>query len=60
MSSLLVKNGTLVLKQETVRADVLAKDGKITRIAKNITSDADQVIDAHNKFVLPGIVDAHA
>ncbi len=60
MSSLLIKNGTLVLKERTGKGDVLAKNGRIATIAKNIAAGADQVIDAHGMFVLPGIVDAHA
>jgi allantoinase len=60
MPSLLIKNGTLILEDKTAHADVLIEDGKITKIAKNITTTADEVIDAREKFVLPGVVDAHA
>ena len=60
MSSLLIKNGTLILEDKTTHADVLIEDGKITKIAKNITTTADEVIDAQERFVLPGVVDAHA
>jgi allantoinase len=60
MSSLLIKNGTLILEDKTTHADALIEDGKITKIAKNITATADEVIDAQGSFVLPGVVDAHA
>ena len=60
MSSLLIKNGTVVLEDKTTQADILTEDGKITRIAKRVTATADQVVDAQGKFVLPGVVDAHA
>lgn len=60
MSSLLVKNGTLVLEDKTTRADVLTQNGKITKIAKKTATTADQVVDAEGKFVLPGVVDVHA
>jgi len=60
MSSLLIKNGTLILEDKTIRADALIEDGKITKIAKNITATTDEVVDAQGRFVLPGVVDAHA
>jgi allantoinase len=60
MSSLLIRNGTLVLKDKTLRADVLSEDGRIMRIAKKISAKADEVVDAQRRFVLPGVVDVHA
>jgi len=60
MSSLLIKNGTLILEDKTTHADALIEDGKITKIAKNITATTDEVVDAQGRFVLPGIVDGHA
>jgi len=60
MSSLLIKNGTVVLEERTVQADILAEDGKVTKIAKKIAARTDQVLDAQGKFVLPGVVDVHA
>jgi len=60
MLSLLIKNGTLILEDKTTHADVLIEEGKITKIARNITATADEVIDAQERFVLPGVVDAHA
>ena len=60
MSSLLIKNGTLVLEDKTIHADVLIEYGKITKFAKNITATTDEVVDAQGRFVLPGVVDGHA
>lgn len=60
MSSLLIRKGTVVLKDKTTRADILTEDGKITRIAKRISARTDEVLDARGKFVLPGVVDVHA
>jgi len=59
MPLLLIKDGTLILEDKTAHADVLVEEGKITKIAKNIATTADEVIDAQEKFVLPGIIDAH-
>jgi dihydroorotase len=39
--------------------DILVCDGKIERIAKNISNTADTIIEAKDKIVLPGIVDMH-
>jgi allantoinase len=60
VASLLIRNGTVVLEDKTLRADVLSDEGKITRIAKKIDARTDHAIDANGKFVLPGVVDVHA
>jgi cytosine/adenosine deaminase-related metal-dependent hydrolase len=39
--------------------DVLIKDNKIIKIAKNIKINANKVIDATNKYVLPGFINCH-
>lgn len=56
----LIKNGTLVTALETVRADLLIEDGKITRIGNGIvTGPGCEIIDASGLFALPGGVDVH-
>ena len=40
-------------------ADVLIEDGKIAKVAGNIKSVADEVIDAEGKIVCPGFIDMH-
>ena len=40
-------------------ADVLVENEKVVAIEKNITADADKVIDAEGKFVMPGFIDLH-
>lgn len=55
----LIKNGTLVTADAEFPADILAADGKIQAIGRNLGTDADQVIDAQGKYVLPGGVDQH-
>ena len=58
---LLIKNGTLVLKEREVKADLLIAGSKILKIATKITcsDNACNVIDASGKHVLPGIIDLH-
>ena len=46
--------------QGLVRADVGIKDGRISVLGKGLASgDAEEVVDATGKLVLPGAVDAH-
>jgi len=56
-----VVNGTAVLPGHgTIPADIGIKDGRIAAVGEAIpASDADEVIDAGGKLVLPGAVDAH-
>lgn len=54
---LLIKNGTLVLKDGEKKADILIENGKISKIGK-IAEDC-KVIDASGKHVLPGLIDMH-
>ena len=58
MSSILIKNGTLVDTSE-VKADVYIEGGRIARVGNCSDIEADTVIDASGKFVMPGLVDMH-
>jgi len=60
MSSLLIKNGSVVQDDKILQADILSEEGRVVSIRKSITTRPDQVIDASGKFVLPGVVDVHA
>lgn len=40
-------------------ADVAIEGGTITRVARNIGDDADQVIDAGGRVLAPGFIDVH-
>ena len=58
----LVKNGMIVSPEDTYESDVLIEDGVIECIGKNLEAkfgDADKVIDAKGKYVLPGGIDVH-
>src|SRR5262249_51448464 len=56
-----IVNGTVVLPLVGAhRADVGMRDGRIAALADAIDArDADVVIDARGKLVLPGAVDSH-
>lgn len=40
-------------------ADILIEDEKVVKIEKEIQKDADKVIDAAGKYVMPGFIDLH-
>ena len=53
-----ITNGTVANSTETFQADIGVNDGKIVAISKKL-GDADKVIDAGGKLVLPGGIEAH-
>ncbi|MBU4418632.1 MAG: amidohydrolase family protein, partial [Candidatus Omnitrophica bacterium] len=59
--SILIKNGRVIDPANKIDAilDVFIENNKISKVAKNINSSADTVIDASNKIVAPGIIDMH-
>ena len=61
--SILIKNGTVLTITDGIKenTDVLIKNGKISKIGKNLSTDrSTQIVDATGQFVMPGIVDAHS
>lgn len=59
--SLLIRGGRVIDPANGIdrTADVLVEEGRISRVESGI-SGAQQVIDATDKLVLPGLVDLHA
>jgi dihydropyrimidinase len=55
----LIKNGTIVTATDTYRADILVKNGVVYEIGREISKIASEIIDATDKWVLPGGVDVH-
>lgn len=57
---LVVANGTVVSpEQGRFRGDVAADDGVITDIASPGSLDGETVVDATDRYVLPGVIDPH-
>ncbi len=58
---ILIKNGHVVdpLTGTDGERDVLIEDDKIIKVQKEITEDADQVIEAEGMYVMPGFIDLH-
>ena len=60
MATTLIKNGTIVNADSTVKADLLIEGATIKEIRAGIpASSADTVADAHGLLLLPGGIDAH-
>ena len=57
--SILIRNGTLVLPEGPVQADLRMDGGKITQIGPNLPAGDSQVVDAAGKLVFPGFIDTH-
>jgi dihydropyrimidinase len=55
----LIKNGTIITATDTYKADILVKNGMISEIGREISKIASEIIDAADKWVLPGAVDVH-
>jgi dihydropyrimidinase len=54
-----IRNGRIVTAVDDYNADLLIEDGKIAMIAKSIDIDADKIIDARGRLVIPGGIDPH-
>ncbi|HID26381.1 MAG TPA: dihydroorotase [Methanosarcinales archaeon] len=59
MSSLLIKNSKLWINGKIQAAEILIENGKIIKIAKIISTDADRIINVKGNLVLPGAIDVH-
>jgi dihydropyrimidinase len=55
----LIKNGRIVTAVDDYNADILIDGGIIVTIGKSIDADADKVIDAKGRLVIPGGIDPH-
>ncbi|MBG3874250.1 allantoinase AllB [Staphylococcus xylosus] len=55
---LILKNGLVILEDSQQNVEIGVKDGKIAAIGQDL-GEAEQVIDAQNQIVSPGMVDAH-
>ncbi|OEK06314.1 dihydroorotase [Roseivirga misakiensis] len=58
MSSILILNGTLVNENQVFEADIYIENDLIHTIGKDLQhKQADQVIDASGKVIIPGLID---
>ena len=58
---ILIKNGRVIDPQNKIDKvlDILVEGNKIARVARNIEVEADKIIEAEGKIVMPGLVDMH-
>jgi dihydropyrimidinase len=59
VSTLLIKNGTILNASDIYRGDVFVSGDRVETIGTNLTMTADRVIDATGRYVLPGGIDVH-
>lgn len=58
--SVLIKGGTVVTAEHTLRADVLCQGGTIAAVGEHLDAPAGAtVIDAGGQYVMPGGIDPH-
>ena len=55
--SLILKNCNLVNEDSIEAVDIGIKGNRIEKIASQISSDSDAIIDLEGKYVAPGIID---
>lgn len=56
---IVIKNGLTIFPSGITQSSIIINDGKIIGFAKSNEPQADRVIDAKGKVVLPGMVDMH-
>src|SRR5215216_34202 len=59
MSSVLLKGGRVITAADDYVGDVFIENERISLIGESLDVEADKVIDASGKYVLPGGVDPH-
>lgn len=57
--SVLIKGGLIVTSTGRYVADIYTEGDKIKTIGSNLDLQADEVVDASGKYVLPGAIDPH-
>ncbi|HUH25931.1 MAG TPA: hypothetical protein VLY87_04850, partial [Flavobacterium sp.] len=57
MSTLLIKNGTIVNEGSIFKADLFIVNEKISKIGTDLNLEADKVIDASGFHIFPGVID---
>ena len=59
MYDIIIKNGSVVSPDSTIKCDIAIKDGIIAGLGSYKDDEAAKVINAEGKYVLPGGVEAH-
>ncbi len=56
---ILIKNAAVINYDKEEKCDIYIVDGKIVKMREGLKEEADKVIDASGKMVLPGLIDIH-
>jgi len=59
MFDTVIKGGLIVDQGVIRRRDAAIADGKVVEVAPDLAGGAKRTIDAHGKYILPGIIDVH-
>ena len=57
MTTTLIKNATIVNEGKIFQSDIFLQNGIIQEISENIECNADNIIDATGKHLIPGVID---
>ena len=58
--SVLIKGGTVVNAEQSIRADLLCENGKITAVGEDLSAPKGvRVVDAGGQYLMPGGIDPH-
>ena len=57
--STLLKNGRIITADQDYVADIYIEHEKVTTIGASLNIQADKIIDASGKYVIPGGIDVH-
>ncbi|PLS86925.1 MAG: dihydropyrimidinase, partial [Actinobacteria bacterium] len=57
--SVLIKGGRIVTAADDYSGDIFVEDETVTLIGRSLDVQADKVIDASGKYVIPGCIDPH-
>ena len=60
MAELVIRNARLVLREGVIHGELSVDEGCISEISVGPLPKGEREIDAGNKIVIPGVVDAHA
>lgn len=55
----LIQNGTILTSTNEFQGDILIENEKIITIGRDLTEEAQNIIDADGKYIFPGGVDQH-
>jgi len=59
MKTILIKNGLIIDSRKSYFSDIYIENNIIKKIESNLQIEANQIIDAKNKYVFAGAIDPH-